>query len=64
MEWDVLLPFLLFAYRETPAVATRFFPFELMFGIRGFLDILSETWVPDSCRLTPPFSGLTVEGEN
>ena len=64
VEWDVLLPFLLYAYREAPAVATRFYPFDLMFGrhIMGPLDILSETWVPESCRLTSPFSGLTSGG--
>ena len=64
VEWDVLLTFLLFAYREAPAVATRFFPFDLMFGrhIRGPLYMLSETWVPEACRVTLPFSGLTSGG--
>ena len=46
-DWDKLLPFLLFAYREVPQASTGFSPFELMFGrpIRGPLDILRETWV-------------------
>ena len=45
-NWDQLLPFLLFAYREVPQASTGFSPFELMFGrrVRGPLDILGEQW--------------------
>ena len=45
-NWDQLLPFLLFAYREVPQASTGFSPFELMFGrrVRGPLDILREQW--------------------
>ena len=31
-QWDICLPFVLFAYRETPHSSTGFTPFELMFG--------------------------------
>lgn len=46
-EWNKTLPFLLFAYRETPHTATGFSPFELMFGRtpKGPLDILQRQWV-------------------
>ncbi len=46
-DWDRLLPFLLFAYREVPQASTGFSPFELLFGreVRGPLDILKESWV-------------------
>ena len=45
-DWDQLLPYLLFAYREVPQATTGFSPFELMYGrhVRGPLDILKETW--------------------
>ena len=52
--WDVLLPSFLFAYREVPTVSTGFSPFDLMFGrhVRGPLDVLRESWVPEPCRQT------------
>ena len=45
-DWDKLLPYLLFAYREVPQASTGFSPFELLYGhsVRGPLDILSESW--------------------
>ena len=45
-DWDRLLPYLLFAYREVPQASTGFSPFELLYGrnIRGPLDILKESW--------------------
>ena len=41
-DWDKLLPYLLFAYREVPQASTGFSPFELLYGraVRGPLDIL------------------------
>jgi transposase InsO family protein len=46
VDWDVMLPYLLFAYREVPQASTGFSPFELLYGhhVRGPLDVLSETW--------------------
>ena len=46
-DWDRLLPYLLFAYREVPQASTGFSPFELVYGrnVRGPLDILKESWV-------------------
>ena len=45
-DWDKLLPYLLFAYREVPQASTGFSPFELLYGrqVRGPLDILNESW--------------------
>ena len=45
-DWDRLIPFLLFAYREVPQVSTGFSPFELLYGrmVRGPLDVVKEAW--------------------
>lgn len=45
-DWDLLIPYLLFAYREVPQESTGFSPFEMLYGrdIRGPLDILKESW--------------------
>lgn len=44
-DWDKLLPYLLFAYREVPQASTGFSPFELLYGraVRGPLDMIRET---------------------
>ena len=48
-DWDKLLPYVLFAYREVPQASTRFSPFELLYGrpVREPLDLLRESW--ESC---------------
>ena len=45
-DWDKMLPYVLFAYREVPQALTGFSPFELLYGwnVRGPLDVLRETW--------------------
>ena len=45
-DWDKLLPYVLFAYREVPQASTGFSPFELVFGraVRGPLDVIRERW--------------------
>ena len=45
-DWDKLVPYLLFAYREVPQASTGFSPFELLYGrdVHGPLDILKESW--------------------
>ena len=45
-DWDRMIPYLLFAYREVPQASTGFSPFELLYGrqVRGPLDIIKETW--------------------
>ena len=45
-DWDKLIPYLLFAYREVPQESTGFSPFELLYGreVRGPLDVLKESW--------------------
>ena len=46
LEWDRLLPYMLFAYREVPQDSTGFSPFELLYGrhVRGPLSVIRETW--------------------
>ena len=47
-DWDKLLPYLLFAYREVPQSSTGFSLFQLLYGwpVQGPpLDILSDAWV-------------------
>ena len=48
-DWDRLLPYILFAYREVPQDTTGFSPFELLYGreVRGPLDVLKEVWEAD-----------------
>ncbi len=45
-QWHKALPFILFAYRETPHTTTGFSPFELLLGRNptGPLDILKQEW--------------------
>ena len=49
-NWDKLLPYVLFAYREVPQASTGFSPFELLYGrrVRGPLDVLREIWESSS----------------
>ena len=44
-DWDKLIPFLLFAYREVPQESTGYSPFELLYGqdVRGPLDVLKQS---------------------
>ena len=45
-NWDKLVPYVLYAYREVPQASTGFSPFELLYGrdVRGPLDIIKEGW--------------------
>ena len=45
-DWDKLIPYLLFAYREMPQASTGFSPFEFLYdrAVRRPLDILKEMW--------------------
>ena len=44
-DWDKLLPYVLFTYREVPQASTGFSPFELIYGrIRGPMAVLKEAW--------------------
>ena len=51
-DWDKMIPYLLFAYREVPQSSTGFSPFELLYGreVRGPLDILREAWETNTRR--------------
>jgi hypothetical protein len=46
-DWDRLLPYVLFAYREVPQASTGFSPFELLYGwvVREPPDVLRESWI-------------------
>ena len=46
-DWDCMLPYVLFAYREVPQATVGFSPFELLYGHdpRGLLDVLREEWI-------------------
>ncbi|KAK2723902.1 hypothetical protein QYM36_002308 [Artemia franciscana] len=43
-DWDHFIPYVFFAYRETPQALTKFSPFELLYGRRprGPLDVIKE----------------------
>ena len=45
-NWDRMLPFVLFAYREVPHTSTGYSPVELICGrdVRGPLEVLKEAW--------------------
>ena len=45
-DWDKLLPFVLFAYREVPQESTGYSPFELLYGreVCEPLDVIREMW--------------------
>ena len=45
-DWDKLLPYVLFAYREVPHTSTDFSPFELIYGhnVSGLMAVLKEAW--------------------
>ena len=45
-DWDKMVPYLLFAYREVPQASTGFSPFELLYGreVLGPLDVLRDQW--------------------
>lgn len=51
-DWDSMLPYVLFAYREVPQATLGFTPFELLYArdVRGPLDIVREEWIqpPDT----------------
>ena len=44
-DWDKMIPYVLFAYRDAPQSSTEFLPFELLCSrdVRGPLDILQRT---------------------
>ena len=46
-NWDMFLPYLLFAYMEVPCESTGYSPFELLYGrsVRGPLAVIKETWL-------------------
>ena len=48
-SWDLVLPHLLWAYRNMPNETTSISPYEMIFGHEGSgaLDVLRDTWTGD-----------------
>ena len=48
-DWNMLLPYLLFAYCEVPPATTGFSSFELLYGreVYGSLNVVKEEWEAD-----------------
>ena len=46
-DWDQVLPWVLFAYREVPVAGVGFSPFDLMFGrdVKGPLQLIKNSWL-------------------
>ena len=46
-QWDKLLPYVLFTYRDMPHESTGYSPFKLVYGcdVRGPLDLLKEAYI-------------------
>lgn len=51
-HWNQALPYLLFAYRETPHSTTGFSPFELLLGRtpKGPMDVLAKQWTGEGSK--------------
>ncbi|GFQ66302.1 retrovirus-related Pol polyprotein from transposon opus [Trichonephila clavata] len=60
-EWDVQLPYLLFAYREIPHALTGVSPYQLVYGRlpSGPMTILKEFWIGE--REIPTCAARSVE---
>ena len=48
-DWDKMIPYVLFAYREVPQATTGFSPFELLFGNRPIGCIKGTVGVGREC---------------
>jgi transposase InsO family protein len=48
-NWDLALPWVLFAYREVPVATLGCSPFELLYGrsVSGPLTLLKSSWISD-----------------
>ena len=55
-QWDRLLPYMLFAYRDAPQETTGFSPFELLFAypVRSPLTLLHNNWTTEQDKDHPP----------
>src|SRR6218665_4000891 len=49
-DWDQLLPWVLFAYREVPVEGLMFSPFDLVFGrnVKGVLQLIKKFWLKEN----------------
>jgi len=55
-SWDTSLPWILFAYRETPVETLGFTPFELIYSypVRGPLSLIKESWMKKDIKANRP----------
>ena len=58
-DWDKLIPYVLFAYREVPQAPTGFFPFEFLYR----RDVLHETWKQPKAKDTNVVSYVLAKRE-
>ena len=65
-DWDKLLPYLLFGYREVPHASTGFSSFELLYGraVSGPLNILKEAWEGSKKSSDSVVSYFTNQGDD
>ena len=61
-DWDLYLPFVLFAYHQTPHSITGYSPFQLIYGVnvRGPLEVLRDHWIDGNCAATQSLMCVTV----
>jgi len=61
-DWDQLLPWVLFSYREVPVENLGFSPFELVFGrnVKGILQLIKNSWLHDDMLTTSPRISLIL----
>ena len=49
MDWNTLLPWVMFAYREVPVDGLGYSPFKLLFdrNVKGVLQLIKKAWLKD-----------------
>ena len=53
-EWETVLPWIVYAYREVPVETLEFSPFELLFGKnpRGMLTLIRDAWTSNDADVS------------
>ena len=64
-EWDKIVKYFLFTYRNTPHSNTWFSPFEVVFGrpIRGPLEVLKDGWMTGDVAQFSVVEWINTRGE-
>ena len=65
-QWDELLPYPLFAYREVPQALIGFSSFELLYGfqLRGPLELVKDSWAQPGNELVTSTAEFVVSLRN